>query len=187
MTPSTLVSRLLSPFVNSAQSSVIARSSSDLPSSSPPAPATNSHATFAAGCFWGTEHVFRRAFPGVLQSTRVGYTSSSTASSSTAPTYQSVCTGHTPHAEALQIAFDPARVSYRALVEFFFRMHDPTTRNAQGPDRGPQYRSAVFWHGAEQEMVVRDVVRRAGREWWAGKEIVTEIARWFSPLWCFLP
>src|SRR5690606_32649509 len=72
-------------------------------------------------------------------------------------------------AEATQLVFDPEKVTYRALLEFFYRMHDPTTSNAQGPDRGPQYRSAIFYHSPEQEGVAREVTRLANEKWWGGR------------------
>lgn len=85
-------------------------------------------------------------------------------------------------AEAAQIIFDPKQISYRQLVEFFYRMHDPTTLNAQGPDTGPQYRSAIYYHDADQESVARDVTKKANEQWWNGK-IVTELApagKWYT-------
>ncbi|KAH0543594.1 hypothetical protein FGG08_002155 [Glutinoglossum americanum] len=186
MTPSTFLSRLLlRPFAGTASMSVTeptTTSSSTPPTttttSTPPPPATHtSHATFAAGCFWGVEHLFNKHFPGQLH-TRVGYTSSAATSppaSAPAPTYAAVCAGRTPHAEALRVAFDPAATPLRDLLEFFFRMHDPTTRDRQGADRGAQYRSAVFWADGAQEAVVRDVLRRVGGEWWGGEgRVVTE-------------
>ena len=87
-----------------------------------------------------------------------------------------------PDAEAAQIIFDPTQVSYRQLLEFFYRFHDPTTLNAQGPDTGPQYRSAIYFHDKEQERVAREVTSQANGQWWAGG-VVTELApagRWWS-------
>ncbi len=102
-------------------------------------------ATFAAGCFWGVEKVFA-AIPGVV-STQVGYTGGKVAN----PSYEAVCTGRTGHAEAIEIIFDPAKLSYDELLEVFFRNHDSTTLDRQGNDIGSQYRSAVFYHTSEQK------------------------------------
>jgi peptide-methionine (S)-S-oxide reductase len=102
-------------------------------------------ATFAAGCFWGVQSTFDRV-PGVV-STRVGYTGGKMVN----PTYRDVCGDQTGHAEALEIKFDPQKVTYQQLLTVFFENHDPTTVDSQGPDFGTQYRSAIFYHSDEQK------------------------------------
>ncbi|MEE4274303.1 MAG: peptide-methionine (S)-S-oxide reductase MsrA [Thermoleophilia bacterium] len=126
-------------------------------------------ATFAAGCFWGVEQRFSEV-PGVL-STEVGYTGGTTAH----PTYEQVCSHTTGHAEAVRVEYDPEQVTYEHLLEVFFAMHDPTTRDRQGPDVGSQYRSAVFFHSPEQERAARDAVARLNDERRYTDPIVTEI------------
>jgi len=101
-------------------------------------------ATFAAGCFWGVEAQFRQL---PVLDTRVGYTGGDTEN----PDYKSVCTGLTGHAEAIEIKYDPEKISYQDLLALFWQIHDPTTLNRQGPDVGSQYRSAIFYHNDEQK------------------------------------
>jgi peptide-methionine (S)-S-oxide reductase len=126
-------------------------------------------ATFAAGCFWCVEAVFQDVRG--VRSVVPGYTGGKKPD----PTYEEVCTGMTGHAEAVQIVFDPDAVSYRDLLEIFWHTHDPTTPNRQGPDVGPQYRSAVFYHSPEQKAAAEEVKRRIERERVWPLPIVTEI------------
>ena len=126
-------------------------------------------AILAGGCFWGMEEILRQ-IPGVIKTT-VGYSGGKTAD----PTYEEVCTGGTGHAEAIQVVFDPARLSYEALLDYFFRMHDPTTLNRQHNDVGTQYRSAIFYHSEAQKQTAERVKARWDKSGKFNRPITTEI------------
>jgi len=144
-------------------------------------------ATFASGCFWGTEHIFLKKFPpaeskGIL-STRVGYTGGNEDAAD--PSYRDVCSGATGHAEAVRIEYDPSTLKYEDLVEYFYRTHDPTTVNKQGPDTGTQYRSAIFYHTPEQKSIAEQVTADIQQKYFdsKGQKIVTSIepaGRWYD-------
>lgn len=138
---------------------------------------TLAHAIFAAGCFWGVQAAFD-AVPGVW-STRVGYTGGSAVN----PSYEQVCRGNTGHAEAVEIAYDPKQISYDELLDVFFSIHNPTTRDRQGPDIGHQYRSAVFYLNAGQKEAAVAKILELNRSGKFPAPIVTEIvpAKTFYP------
>ncbi len=125
-------------------------------------------ATFAAGCFWHVEDMFRKV-KGVSSATS-GYTGGTMPS----PSYQDVCTDRTGHAEAVQVEYDPEQVSYDELLKAFWKNHNPTTLNRQGPDVGTQYRSAIFYHDVEQEKTARESMKKL-QDSMPEKKVVTEI------------
>lgn len=126
-------------------------------------------ATFGAGCFWGVEATFRQV-PGVV-GTAVGYLGGTLAN----PTYHDVCTGRTGHAEVVQVEFEPAKVTYDQLLDVFWKNHDPTTLNRQGPDHGSQYRSAIFFHSPAQERAAIASKEKMDKSGGFRRPIVTEI------------
>jgi peptide-methionine (S)-S-oxide reductase len=134
--------------------------------------ASTERAVLAGGCFWGMQDLIRRQ-PGVI-STRVGYSGGDVPNA----TYRN----HGTHAEAIEIVFDPTKTSYRTLLEFFFQIHDPTTRNRQGNDMGTSYRSAIFHTSPEQKRVAEDTIADVeASKLWPGK-VVTEVAP-VGPFW----
>ena len=127
------------------------------------------YATFAAGCFWGVQYIFDD-INGVVETT-VGYTGGKTEH----PTYQQISRGNTDHAEAILIKYNPELVTYKSLLDIFFRLHDPTTLNRQGPDVGTQYRSAVFYHNEQQRKLAEDKKSDFDKSGVFKKKAVTEI------------
>lgn len=136
-------------------------------------------AVFAAGCFWGVESAFRELLGKGVVSTLVGYTGGSVQN----PTYEQVCTDKTGHAEAVEVMFDPQKISYADLLAVFWDIHDPTTRNRQGPDVGSQYRSALFFNSPEQESAAIASKREREKSKKYPRSITTEIV----PLKDFYP
>jgi peptide methionine sulfoxide reductase msrA/msrB len=160
---------LLEPFVKAG---VVKRSASSTLSNEDRPPASSGEtAIVAGGCFWGMEEIIRK-IPGVLE-TSVGYTGGSTAN----PNYEQVCSGRTGHAEAIQIVFDPAKLSYEQLLGYFFRMHDPTTRNQQHNDIGTQYRSAIFYTSEDQHQTAERVKSQVDKSGKFKVPVVTEIVK----------
>jgi peptide-methionine (S)-S-oxide reductase len=148
-----------------------------IPKESPPMPNSNlEKATFGAGCFWGVEYNFRTV-PGVKEAF-VGYSGGKTEK----PTYRDVCMGDTYHAEVVQVIFDPKVVTYRQLVDYFFRMHNPTELNCQGPDVGTQYRSVIFVHSPEQRKIAEELRAQVDASGKYKKPVVTQIIE-EQPFW----
>jgi peptide methionine sulfoxide reductase msrA/msrB len=127
----------------------------------------NERAIFAGGCFWGMESLFKH-IPGILR-IRVGYIGGQLVK----PSYQEVCTGTSGHAEAVEIIFDPKKVSFEELTKVFFEIHDPTQRGGQGPDIGPQYRSSVFYLTDQQRQIAHRLIELLRKK---GLPVVTEVA-----------
>lgn len=123
----------------------------------------------AGGCFWGVEELIR-AVPGVTD-TEVGYTGGETKN----PTYETVKTGRTGHAEAIKISYDPSRISYEKLLELFFQLHDPTTLNRQGNDIGTQYRSTIFPQNEEEKKIAQQVIERENKSGRWKRPVVTTL------------
>jgi peptide-methionine (S)-S-oxide reductase len=137
---------------------------------------SNETIVLAGGCFWGMQDLFRKQ-PGIV-STRVGYSGGTTPNA----TYRVVCTGSTGHAEAIEVVYDPAKTTLRDILAFFFQIHDPTTRDRQGNDRGSQYRSAIFYSTPEQQQVAEATIAAVEQSGlWPGP-VVTEVAP-FDSFW----
>ena len=132
-------------------------------------------ATFGAGCFWGVEARFRE-LEGVLEATS-GYMGGTPE-----PSYKIVCTGQSGHAEVVQVQFDPEKVAYETLLDLFFNMHNPTTLNRQGPDRGSQYRSVVFFHSSSQHQAAKQVIEDIDQSGRWPQALVTEVQQ-ALPFW----
>ena len=128
-------------------------------------------ATLAGGCFWCIEAIFLEV-EGV-EHVIPGYTGGVTVN----PTYQEVCANNTGHAEVVQVTFDPTRISYREILEVFFSIHDPTTLNQQGVDRGTQYRSAIFYHDEQQRAIAEALIKDLNRSHQWKNPIVTQVVR----------
>lgn len=145
--------------------------------SATPVPEGSARATFGGGCFWCTEAVFQR-LKGV-QSVVSGYTGGHVKN----PTYRQICNGNTGHAEVIQVTFDPKTITYAEVLDVFFKTHDPTTKDRQGNDEGPQYRSAIFHHDDEQKRIATELKQTLNASGEFAGPIVTEIV----PLTEFYP
>ena len=122
-----------------------------------------------AGCFWGVEELFKKK-EGIL-STKVGYSGGET----TDPSYSSVCSGTTGHAEVVLVEFDPALISFENVLDYFFRLHDPTTLNRQHNDIGTQYRSVIFTYSEEQRLITQQVIKRINESKYFKNPVVTQV------------
>jgi peptide-methionine (S)-S-oxide reductase len=158
---------------SSSQATILAANADPKsPMSTPPSNTVKTEtAMFGAGCFWGVEATFRK-IPGVVEAVS-GYSGGRTKNA----TYKEVCTDATGHAEVVQIQFDPTKVSYQTLVEKFFKLHDPTQVNRQGPDYGSQYRSAIFFYSPEQQKTAEAVKQKLAASGKHKSPIATEITR----------
>lgn len=143
----------------------------------PPFPEKTEIATLAGGCFWCLEAIFDN-LKGVVDVVS-GYSGGKVPN----PSYALVCTGITGHAEAVQVTFDPDQISFREILEVFFSIHDPTTLNRQGADKGTQYRSAIFYHNEEQKATAEQVIQELGSAGLWDRPIVTEV----KPFKAFYP
>ncbi|MBW0567844.1 hypothetical protein O181_107559 [Austropuccinia psidii MF-1] len=170
----------LSSFVN--RSTILTPAHSRNKSSAMKSTDPNDIAIFASGCFWGTEHIFRHHYQNGkgLLAIRVGYTGGKIEN----PFYRQVCSGSTQHAESVKLQFDPNQVSYAELVEFFYRTHDASHLNHQGPDRGTQYRSAIFYLNDQQLEIAKKVTEQVEEKHYKpkGKKIVTTLEK-FEKWW----
>ncbi len=169
-------SRFVGAFVEAGILEATAEGTQDATASEHQIDPGTEEAILAAGCFWGVEHLFLD-LDGVL-STEVGYIGGHTKN----PTYQDVCTGTTGHAEAVKLIFDPSRVSFAEILDYFFRLHDPTTRNRQHNDIGPQYRSAIFYVSDAQRATAEKVKAEVERSGAFKRPVVTEVVE-AGPFW----